>query len=232
MERRVAIVPARAGSKRILGKNTRPFLGVPVFLRVLRILDASELFDDIIVSTENESIARLATAEGYSAPFVRPDDLADDFASTADVVRHAINWLLDAGVSDNAEFLVAYPTAVFMTIHHLRESLELLKCEEVDHVFAGCRFPSEVQRAWWKEPDNSVKPLFDSHQDSRSQDLRPAFYDAGQFYWSTSNGWSRPVLETGQRRRIYEIDPLEAVDINTEEDWARAEAIFQVLRCG
>lgn len=225
-----AIIPARGGSKRIPGKNIRSFLGVPILKRVIQSLNASELFDSIIVSTDSDLIAEIAVEEGAAVPFVRPPDLADDYSSTADVVNHAIRWILASGADASSQFLVAYPTAVMVTSLHLRESRLLLDPGYCDLVFAGARFPGEIQRAWWKTKDDFVQPFSPEYQLKRSQDLTPAYFDAGQFYWSTKDGWSREVLEEGQRRRIFEIDLLEAIDINTHEDWRRAEILFKLLR--
>lgn len=225
-----AVVPARAGSRRVPGKNSRPFLGKPIVFRVLDTLKESKLFDEIIVSSDDLNLIQLVKDAGYSAPFVRPSHLASDEAGTAAVANHAIQWLLESGVSTDSAFLVAYPTAVMMTEAHLHESGELLEPGVCDFVFSGARFPSEIQRSWWRADDSSVEQVMPGNQSARSQDLAPAYYDAGQFYWSTQDGWRDDVLERGVKRRIYEIDPLEAVDINTEDDWIRAERLFRLLR--
>lgn len=225
-----AIVPARAGSKRIPGKNLRAFHGRPIILRVLETLKQTQLFDRIIVSSDDFGLIQLVKEAGYEAPFVRPAHLASDQAGTAEVAHHAIEWLQQSGVSTESAFLLAYPTAVMMTEAHLHESSELLEPGICDFVFSGARFPSEIQRAWWKAGDSSVRPVTPGNQATRSQDLPPAFYDAGQFYWTTHDGWREEVLERGLKRRLYEIDQLEAVDINTEDDWIRAERLFRLLR--
>jgi N-acylneuraminate cytidylyltransferase len=224
------IVPARGGSKRIVGKNSRPFHGVPIILRVLGILGASKLFDEIIVSSDDLKITQLVEEAGYIAPFVRPGHLATDTIGTSEVANHAIEWLLGSGAGKDADFLLAYPTAVMMTEVHLREARQLLNPGVCDFVFSAARFPSEVQRGWWKAEDSSVKPVMPGNQSARSQDFEPVYYDAGQFYWTTYNGWRPEVLEQGVKRRLYEIDQIEAVDINTEDDWIRAERLFKFLR--
>lgn len=225
-----AFVPARGESKRIPGKNTRLFHGKPIILRVLDTLRESKLFDEIIVSSDNQNLIQLVKKAGYNAPFIRPAHLATDTAGTSVVANHAIEWLCESGASEESDFLLAYPTAVMMTLGNLREAKQLLNPGLCDFVFAAARFPSEVQRAWWKMQDSSVTPVMPGHQSARSQDLQPAYYDAGQFYWTTYNGWRPEVLEQGVRRKLYEIDPIEAVDINTEDDWIRAELLFSLLR--
>ena len=225
-----AIVPARGGSKRIPNKNIRSFLGEPILRRVIRLLQESDLFENIIVSTDSKSIAELGSAWGANVPFLRPAELSDDFASTADVSNHAIDWLINSGVAEDSHFLVAYPTAVFITTVQLQESRALLEPGHCDFVFAGAKYSSEIERSWRANDEGFVRPVFPGNQHRRSQDLPPAYFDVGQFYWSSRNGWKREVLEEGKRRRIFEIDPIEAVDINTESDWVRAEKLFKLLR--
>lgn len=225
-----AIVPARGGSKRIPGKNIRLFHNHPIILRVLDTLQQSKLFDTIIVSSDDYEVIKLVRESGYNAPFVRPAHLATDYAGTAAVANHAIDWFLGSGASEESDFLLAYPTAVMMTEAHIRGARGLLDPGVCDFVFTGARFPSEVQRAWWKTKDLRVAPVMPGNQSARSQELAPAYYDAGQFYWTTHDGWRADVLEYGAKRRLYEIDPLEAIDINTESDWAQAERLFTLLR--
>lgn len=225
-----AILPGRGRSKRIPGKNTRSFNGVPIILRVLETLKNSKIFDRIIVSSDDVGLRQMVKNAGYDAPFVRPAHLASDRAGTTEVAHHAIDWLLTSGVEKDSDFLLCYPTAVMTTAEHLRGAHDLLEPGDCDFVFSGARFPSEVQRAWWKKEDSRVEPVMPGNQSTRSQDLTPAYYDAGQFYWSTHDGWRKDVLEHGVKRRLYEIDPLEAIDINTEEDWIRAERLYRLLR--
>lgn len=228
--RNCAIVPARGGSKRILGKNSRIFNGQPIILRVLNTLKQSELFDKIIVSSDDGRLIQLVKEAGFEAPFVRPAHLATDRTGIADVSNHAIDWLVNSGASKDSHFLLCYPTAVMSTAQHLREARKLLEPGVCDFVFTAARFPSEVQRAWWKTDDAGVRPVMPGNQSERSQDLAPVYYDAGQFYWTTYHGWRDEVLERGAKRRLYEIDLLEAIDINTEADWLRAESLFRFLR--
>lgn len=225
---RFAIVPSRAGSKRIPSKNMRMFLGKPIIQRVLETVRESSLFDRIIVSTDSPSTASFVESLGFEAPFSRPAELADDFASTADVANHAIQWLLGNGASARDTFLLTYPTSVMMTTHHLHNSLQLLAPGKCDFVFAGAAFPSAIERAWMLSKQGEAKPEYPSRQGHRSQDLEPKYFDAGQFYWTTSNGWNSSSPPAS--KKIYEIDLLEAIDINTEQDWVRAELVYQLLR--
>ncbi len=227
-----AIVPARSGSKRILGKNTRSFLGKPIIFWVLEEIAKSGLFETVLVSSEDSGILQLVDDSPLAIPLRRPDELAEDHAPTSDVANHAIINLLKNGAPADSHFFVAYPTAVFTTAEHIRKSRELLIPGEFDFVFSGAAFPSELDRAWWKSSDGSVSPVNEAAQQSNSQDLPVAYFDAGQFYWSTKAGWNKSTLAAGKGRRIYELDPLEAVDVNTESDWERAERVFSVIRKG
>jgi CMP-N-acetylneuraminic acid synthetase len=227
-----AIVPARSGSKRILGKHTRSFLGKPIIFWVLEEIEKSGLFETVLVSSEDTGILRLVDESRLAIPLRRPDELAEDHVPTAGVANHAITNLLQNGAPADSHFFVAYPTAVFTTAEHIRKSRELLVPGEIEFVFSGAAFPSELHRAWWKSTDGSVAPVNEAAQQSNSQDLPVAYYDAGQFYWSTKGGWNQSTLATGKGRRIYELDPIEAVDVNTESDWERAEKVFSVIMKG
>jgi len=225
-----ALVPARGGSVRIPGKNMRDFLGKPALRRVLETLAESQLFREIIVSTDSPATIEAVASRGFRAPFLRPAELSTNQASTAQVASHAITWLIEKGASENDSFLLAYPTAVLMNTEHLIQSEKLFRSSAADLVFSACPFPSNIERAWKKSSDNFVVPANDAAQPMRSQDFEPHYYDAGQFYWSNESAWRNIVR--GQRpvyRAIYELDPMEAVDINTEEDWRRAERYFQLF---
>ena len=226
-----AFVPARGGSKRIPGKNVRDFLGKPVLLRVLETLRDSEIFSEIIVSTDSLAIRDAVNSWGFNVPFIRPSELATDEASTAVVAQHAISWFLDNGANSNDSFLLAYPTAVFMSTSHLSESFEFFRSSGADLLFSACAFPSNIERAWRKQADQSALPVDRSNQSMRSQQFESSYFDAGQFYWSSAKAWEQRQGDYARVRQVmFEIDPLEAVDINTEEDWVRAERYFRLLR--
>lgn len=224
-----AIIPARSGSKRIPGKNTKFFLGKPIIFWVLEEIVQSGLFESVLVSSEDSATLQLVEQSGLALPLGRPHHLARDDTPTSSVANHAFDYLVQQGAAEDSHFFVAYPTAVFATAQHIRKSRELLSPGEFDFVFAGAAFPSELERAWWKSADGSVTPVDETAQPRSSQEFQVAYFDAGQFYWSTKDGWSEGVLRTGKGRRIYEMDPLEAIDVNTESDWVRAEKLFSLL---
>lgn len=226
LSRRFAIVPARGGSKRIPRKNIRPFLGVPIMVRTLRTLESIGMFERIIVSTEDSEIAALALAYGFEVPFIRPANLSTDSAPTHVVATHAIEWLLENGASRKDNFLLAYPTSVMVTPEQITDAENLLAQPDCDFVFAAAKFPSNIERAWRARASSFAEPVCSGAQQMRSQDLEPTYFDAGQFYWSTAEGWDK-VGQGRENRMIYEIPLEDAIDINELSDWIRAERAFK-----
>lgn len=223
----VAIVPARSGSARIPGKNTKSFLGVPIIFRVLDTIRATGIFSEILVSTDDPVLVAAVKKRGFSAPFIRPGTLSTDSASTASVANHAVEYFLSIGLDESAPFFLMYPTAVMTTEDDIWRSYEAFVASDSELLFAGARFPSEIQRAWMRSDNHRLAPVFPGNQFKRSQDLAPTFFDAGQFYWFRAQAWRAEVLEKGVGRSLYELDPFQAVDINTEEDWLLAEKLFR-----
>jgi N-acylneuraminate cytidylyltransferase len=222
---RIAVVPARGGSKRIPRKNIRPFCGRPILAWPIEIARGSGLFEHVLVSTDDPEIAALAEREGAEAPFVRPTELADDFATTADVVAHAADWATAQGWPLAAVCCI-YPTAPLLEREDLRRGLEALN-DGWDFAFSATPFESSVFRAFRELPEGGVEMLFPEHAATRTQDLPRALHDAGQFYWGQPSAWTerRPIF--GPRSRPVLIPPWRVRDIDDEEDWARAEAIFR-----
>lgn len=227
MSEPVAIVPARSGSSRIPGKNTKSFLGLPIIFRVLDTIRATGIFSEILVSTDDPGLAAEVKERGFSAPFIRPETLSTDSASTASVANHAVAYFLGIGVDESAPFFLMYPTAVMTTKDDIKRSYKVFLASDSELLFAGARFPSEIQRAWMRSDNNRLAPVFPGNQFKRSQDFPPTYFDAGQFYWFSAQAWRAEVLEKGIGRSLYELDPLQAVDINTQEDWVLAEKLFR-----
>ena len=186
----VGIIPARGGSKRIPRKNLRPFLGVPIIVRTIACLLRADVFDRVVVSTDDDEIATVAEEAGAQVPFRRPDELADDHAGTDAVVRHAIQEL-ESRTGRRLGFVCAvYPTAVLATPGDVRSALQLLRAGDADFVFSATTFPYPIQRALRQRPDGTSEMFHPEHLMTRSQDLDPAFHDAGQFYWGRRDAWS------------------------------------------
>jgi len=224
----VAIIPARGGSKRIPRKNLLPFDGVPMIVRSIRTALDSGLFEQVVVSTDDTEIAELALAHGAQVPFLRPAELADDFTGTAAVIEHALQQL---PAFDYA--CCVYATAPLLQARFLRQGFELLQ-QHPDKAFAFsvCSFGFPVQRALTLDGQGALNALYPEFRQTRSQDLPEAFQDAGQFYWGRSEAWLRgEVLYSSASLPV--ILPRHLVqDIDTLQDWKRAEYLYAALKAG
>ena len=224
----VAIIPARGGSKRIPRKNLKPFDGIPMIVRSIRTALDCGLFDQVVVSTDDEEIADVARAHGAQVPFVRPVELADDFTGTAAVIVHALSQL---PIFDYV--CCIYATAPLLQARYLRQGHELL-VQHPDKSFAfsvaGFGFP--VQRALTLDEQGALTSLYPEFRNTRSQDLPEAYQDAGQFYWGRREAWLRgDVLFSPASLPV--ILPRHLVqDIDTLEDWKRAEYLYAALKAG
>jgi N-acylneuraminate cytidylyltransferase len=224
----VAIIPARGGSKRIPRKNLLPFDGVPMIVRSIRTALDSGLFERVVVSTDDAEIADVARAHGAQVPFLRPADLADDFTGTAAVILHALQQL---PAFDYA--CCVYATAPLLQARYLHQGLELLEQHpDRSFAFSVCSFGFPVQRALTLDGQGALSPLYPEFRNTRSQDLPEAFQDAGQFYWGRSEAWLRgEVLYSPASLPV--ILPRHLVqDIDTLEDWKRAEYLYAALKAG
>ena len=220
----IAILPARGGSKRIPRKNVREFCGRPMIAWPIGVAQASGLFDHIVVSTDDAEIAEAARLEGAEVPFIRPDKIADDHSNTTDVVVHALAWAGEAGWPVEAACCI-YPTAAFVSVDDLREARRLLQ-PGVDYSFAAVRYAHPPQRGFVRAGPGYPKLLQSEFEQTRTQDLPPVYYDAGQFYWGTHGAWAERRPFFGARTRFVELPVWRAQDIDREEDWKMAEQLF------
>lgn len=224
----VCIIPARGGSKRIPKKNIREFCGKPMIARSIEAANAAGIFDRIIVTTDAEEIAVVAKACGAEVPFMRPPELSDDHASTDAVVIHALNWFKNNGIE--LEYACClYATAPFVKPEYLRKGLDLLKSTGASTGFSVTSFPFPIFRGLKINQKGALEMFWPEHRLTRSQDLPEAFHDAGQFYWLNVEKYMKaPTLYASDAVPI--ILPRHLVqDIDTPEDWARAEFMFQSL---
>ncbi|WP_419709010.1 pseudaminic acid cytidylyltransferase [Pseudomonas sp. NFX224] len=224
----VAIIPARGGSKRIPRKNLKPFDGVPMIVRSIRTALDSKLFDQVIVSTDDEEIADVARAHGAQVPFMRPASLADDFTGTAAVIMHALNQLQPFDYA-----CCLYATAPLLQARYLRQGHELLEQHaDKSYAFSVTGFGFPVQRALTLDKQGALISLYPEFRNTRSQDLAEAYQDAGQFYWGRCEAWLRgDVLFSPASLPV--ILPRHLVqDIDTLEDWKRAEYLYAALKAG
>ncbi|HEY1796737.1 MAG TPA: pseudaminic acid cytidylyltransferase [Stellaceae bacterium] len=226
---RVAIIPARGGSKRVPRKNIRPFAGRPVIAHSIETARASGLFDEVIVSTDDDEIAEVAQSYRAAIPFRRPPDLAGDHATTIAVIQHALGWLAENGRDIDFACCI-YATAPFLRAADLRYGLAKLVDSGRSFAFSVTAFEFPIQRALRIRPDGALDAFAPEHRDTRSQDLEPAYHDAGQFYWGRTAAF-RDGRVLFSPESVPVILPRYLVhDIDTEEDWVRAELVYQTLR--
>jgi N-acylneuraminate cytidylyltransferase len=224
----VAIIPARGGSKRIPRKNLLPFDGVPMIVRSIRTALESGLFDQVVVSTDDAEIADVARAHGVQVPFLRPADLADDFTGTAAVIMHALQQL---PAFDYA--CCVYATAPLLQARYLQQGLELLEQHpDRSFAFSVCSFGFPVQRALTLDEQGALTALYPEFRHTRSQDLPEAFQDAGQFYWGRSEAWLRGEVVYSPASLPVILPRHLVQDIDTPEDWKRAEYLYAALKAG
>ncbi len=225
---KVAIIPARAGSKRVKLKNIRSFAGRPMITYPIEAALKSKLFDRVIVSTESSEIAEIAREAGAEVPFLRPEDLAGDQPTTTPVVIHALEWLAQQGHKPDLACLI-YATAAFLTPEFLSQGLKLMNERGADSTAAVTQYSHPIDRALTMPQDGFLKFRWPENKNVRTNDLPPSYHDLGMFYWlrvarflATKSVWQEktsPVL----------IPSHLAADIDTEEDWQRAELLFERL---
>lgn len=225
---RLAVIPARGGSKRIPRKNIRSFAGKPIIGWSIEAARACGLFDRILVTTDDDEIAQVAAAFGAEAPFRRPPELADDHTPTVPVIAHAIQWQATHGEMP-AQACCIYATAPFVRADDLVRGFHRLQSNDCDYAFSVTNYDFPIQRAIRITPEDRVSMIQPEHLLTRSQDLEPAYHDAAQFYWGTTSAWlsGKPIFGSGSvpivlpHHRVHDIDTL--------EDWLRAELMFGVM---
>lgn len=224
---KIAVIPARGGSKRIPGKNIKDFCGKPMIAWSIKVAQESKLFDRIIVSTDNEKIARIALDSGAEIPFKRPVDLADDLTQTVPVVGHAIASCIKLGW--NIEFACCvYPCNPFLQVDDLVKAHKLVINRKTDFVYPVSEYAHPIQRAMRLLPNDVMQFYAPQFELTRTQDLEKLYHDAGQFYWGKASAWL-------EKRKMHTdgigmpIPNWRVVDIDSEDDWKRATIIFESL---
>lgn len=226
----MAIIPARGGSKRIPKKNIKLFHGKPLIAYSIQAALNSELFDEVIVSTDDEEIATVAKQYGAEVPFLRPKELSDDFTGTVDVVNHTVDYLESQG--EDIEYICTiYATAPFLQSKYLKQGYEKLISSNAVNAFSATSMPFPIQRTFKLDENGRCEMFTPEHYMSRSQDLEEAYQDAGQFYWT-----SRTRQKQTQNKIVFSdisipiILPRHLVqDIDTLEDWTRAEYMYDAM---
>ena len=221
---RIAVIPARGGSKRVPRKNIRTFAGQPMIVWPIKAALSSGLFDQVVVSTDDAEIAEVARAVGASVPFMRPENLSDDYVDTKSVIRHAISELK---LKTEVQVCCIYPTSVFADAQLLKNGFEKLNEGKCSFVFSITSVDPSIYRSFTKTTDDHITMLFPENYAKRTQDLPSLYCDAAQFYWATVGGWQSDLDIFGADSIGVFIDPSRVQDIDTESQWLAAERIFQ-----
>ena len=224
---RVAVIRARGGSKRFPRKNVRQFCGRPIIAWTIAALSESGCFARIVLSTDDDEIARTGHELGVEVPFRRPRELSEDCTPTLPVMAHAVRHLLDSGWEPDL-VCCAYATAPMLNPEDLRRAMHVLGESGADYVFSCTTFAFPIMRALKVDARGGVEPMFPAAIEMRSQDLSEAIHDAGQFYWGRSEAFVREQDIFSPNSRPYMIPRYRVQDIDTEEDWQRAERLFRI----
>ena len=228
---KIAIIPARGGSKRIPRKNIKNFCGKPMIAWSIEAAKASGLFEHIIVSTDDDEIAEVAKQGGAEVPFMRPAELSGDYAGTTEVIAHATQWAISQGWPVTAVCCI-YATAPFVQEADLKRGLEALESGDWAYSFTATDFSAPIFRSFKQTANGGIEMFFPEHFLTRSQDLPTALHDAGQFYWGRTSAWI-------EGKRIFDRHSFPVIiprwrvqDIDSQDDWGRAELIFKLLEVG
>lgn len=220
----LAIIPARGGSKRIPRKNIKPFLGKPMLAYSIEVALATGLFDEVMVSTDDEEIAAVARQYGASVPFMRSKETANDFATTADVLHEVISRYKELGLEfDN--FCCIYATAPMIQSKDIVFAFERLRSTDFTMVYPVVQFSYPIWRCLDLSEDGSMKRHWPEFENSRSQDLPKEYHDTGTFYWYKNAEWIAGNIKIGG----IEVDETTIQDIDTETDWKLAEMKYRLL---
>jgi len=224
----VALIPARGGSKRIPRKNIRPFHGKPLIAYSIETAQKSGLFDHIVVSTDDEEIAAVAREWGAEIPFLREAEYADDFTTATDAVEHSLRRLEKEGMAIDFACTI-YPTAPLLEAPYLVEGLEKLKNSDAWYAFSATSMPFPIRRTFRLTEEGRCEMFWPEHFATRSQDLEEAYQDAGQFYWERRKP-GKPPFRFDTNALPVLLPRWMVQDIDTLEDWERAELMHRVLQ--
>ena len=225
---KIAVIPARGGSKRIPRKNIRPFCGKPMIAWSIEAAKSSGLFEHIIVSTDDAEIAEVAKQWGAEVPFIRTEELSNDHTGTTPVIAHATQWALDQGFNVAAVCCI-YATAPFVQINDLKRGWDAMNSGDWNYAFTVTDFAAPIFRSFKQTAEGGVEMFFPEYFVTRSQDLPTALHDAGQFYWGYPDAWL-------EEKRIFDRHSVPVIiprwrvqDIDTPDDWERAEILAPII---
>ena len=230
MRRNVAIITARGGSKRIPRKNIKPFLGRPILAYSIAAALQADMFQEIMVSTDDEEIAQVAERAGATVPFFRSENTSNDFATTADVVEEVLASYEQIGMRFDTACCI-YPTAPFVTANAIRTAMMLLEQEQADCVIPVVKFSFPPQRGVVVK-EGRLTPKWPENMAKRSQDLEPLYHDCGQFYCLNVGSFRRQKAIWMENAVPFVQDEKYVQDIDTPEDWEIAEMKYQLMQGG
>jgi pseudaminic acid cytidylyltransferase len=225
----IAVIPARGGSKRIPRKNIKGFHGKPMISYAIKVAQDCQIFDRIIVSTDDEEIAAISESFGASVPWKRAPRLADDFATTLDVMQDAATRL-SGEVAASAKICCIYPATPLLQARYIQAGALFLQDNAWDYVISAVRNVSPIQRSFFLNESDGVSLNFPEFEMTRTQDLPITYHDAGQFYWGSLNSWQSKASILAGKTTIVEIPSHATVDIDNEEDWLFAERLYSLLK--
>lgn len=224
--KKLCIITARGGSKRIPRKNIKDFAGKPIIAYPINLALSSGMFDEVMVSTEDLEIAEIAKKYSAKVPFYRSEKNASDVAGTDAVLLEVINEYKVQGVNFDYACCI-YPTSPLLTQKHLNEAWDLMVSRDLDTVFSMIRYSSPIQRALRRDDKGLVSMFHPENLTKRSQELEPAYFDAGQFYFFNVNRFLEKGKLWTDHCSAIQLDEMDAQDIDNEDDWAIAEFKFQ-----
>lgn len=225
---KLCVIPARGGSKRIPGKNIREFCGQPIIAYSIKAAINSGCFDRVVVSSDDEEIIDIARSYGATVPFIRPNELSDDYTGTIEVIKHAIKWFEDNGEKIE-QVCCIYATAPFVTTEYIKKGLEKLVSTGKSFSFSVTSYAFPIQRAIRVNSNDEVEAIWEENIYKRSQDLEEAYHDAGQFYWGTRDAFMNDEVIFSKVSTPVVLPRYLVQDIDTLEDWDRAELMYKAL---
>lgn len=224
----VAIITARGGSKRIPKKNIKDFCGKPIIAYSIETALKSDLFDEVMVSTDSDEIAEIATGFGASIPFKRSEATSNDYADTTDVLKEVLKEYDRLGKRFDY-FCCIYPTAPFITTDKLKNSFSLLQDEDVYNVISMVSFSFPPQRGMVRD-GKYIKPAYPEYIDERSQDLEEILHDCGQFYWCKTEEFIKNPDILSNHTVPFLVSEMEVQDIDNQSDWELAEMKYNYMK--
>lgn len=227
MKNNIAIIPARYGSKRISKKNIKLFNGEPMISWSIKKALASKLFKQVVVTTDSQEIANIANKYGATTPFTRSKKLSDDHTIIVDVIADAIEKLKELNISaDN--ICCIFPCTPLMLEKDLKKAYAVFRKSKSNFTFPVTEYSHPIQRALKLDKSKKIKAIDKKNYLKRSQDFQKRFYDIGCFYWGKSHIWQKKV-DVFKNSTSIQIPNWRTVDIDSIDDWKRAELIFKLL---